>query len=175
MPFSLYDVTVPPFEQTLGSMLGLLAKAEAFCVEAGIAPEALIGSRLADDMLPFGYQIRATTTHSIGAIEGARSGLFQPDRSPPPNNYSDLRDTVTSALDALRQIDPSELEALEGRDVRFDAGSFHIDFLAEDFLLSFSKPNFYFHATTAYDILRLKGVAIGKRDYLGKLTTKPAP
>jgi len=72
-------------------------------------------------------------------------------------------------------IEPAEIDAFVGRDMRFAvaAGERRLDFTAENFLLSFSQPNFYFHAATTYDILRWKGVRIGKRDFTGRLRTKP--
>ena len=73
---------------------------------------------------------------------------------------------------ALEAIEPAEIESFIGRDMRFEFGARRLEFTAEEFLLSFSQPNFYFHATTAYDILRWKGVPIGKRDFTGKLRLK---
>jgi hypothetical protein len=80
---------------------------------------------------------------------------------------------ITGTIDALRAIDPGEIDGFVGRDMRFAFRSRHVDFTAENFLLSFSQPNFYFHAATTYGILRWKGVPIGKRDFLGKLRKKP--
>ena len=76
---------------------------------------------------------------------------------------------MTETIAALEAVDPAEMENFIGRPMRFEMGSFRMDFTAENFLLSFSQPNFYFHATTAYDILRMKGVPLGKRDYLGAM------
>jgi hypothetical protein len=72
-------------------------------------------------------------------------------------------------LQQSQALDPAEIESFIGKDMRFEFGGNSMDFNAEDFLLSFSMPNFYFHATTAYDILRMKGMAIGKRDFTGKV------
>ena len=77
-----------------------------------------------------------------------------------------------SKVEELKTVTPEEIAALEGRDVRFTVGDQGIDFLAEDFLLTFSLPNFYFHAATTYDLLRMKGVPLGKRDFLGQMRTK---
>lgn len=138
-----------------------------------IAPTALIEARLARDMLPFAYQVKSTAVHSIGAIEGVRQGSFAPDRTQPPASFEGLRARVAETIASLEAIDAEEVESFVGRDMRFTFGDQHIDFLAEDFLLSFAQPNFYFHATTAYDILRMKGLEIGKRDFNGRVRKQP--
>jgi uncharacterized protein len=172
MALSLYAATVPSCQQILGSIAGLLAKAEAFCAEKAIAPQDIIQARLAPDMLPFAYQVKSTTVHSLGAIEAVRKGVFSPDMSASPDSFAALKAQVAGAQAALAKVSAAEVDGFVGRDMRFSFGERHIDFTAENFLLSFSQPNFYFHATTAYDILRAKGVAIGKRDFMGQLRTK---
>lgn len=172
MAFTLYAATIPSCLQILGSMSRLVGKAEAYCSDKGWSPEALIEARLADDMLPFAYQVKSTAVHSMGAIEGVRRGNFSPDTTTPPSTFEGLRTRVADTIASLEAIDPDEVESFIGRDMRFTFGDSHIDFLAEDFLLSFSQPNFYFHATTAYDILRMKGLEIGKRDFNGRVRKK---
>jgi uncharacterized protein len=172
MGLSLYAATIPSYLQVLQSVSGLLSKAQSFCAEKGVDPGSIIQARLAEDMLPFAYQIRATATHSLGAIEAVRKGVFAPDLTPPPETFAALEAKIAETLSSLAQIKQAEVDAFVGRDMRFSFKDRHIDFAGEDFLLSFSQPNFYFHATTAYDILRWKGVAIGKRDFIGKLRAK---
>lgn len=172
MALSLYDATIPSYRQILGAVSGLLRTAQAFCSEKGLEPKELIQARLAADMLPFAYQVRATATHSLGAIEGVRKGVFSPDLTPPPETFAALEARVAETSSALEAIEPAEIESFIGRDMRFEFGTRRLDFTAENFLLSFSQPNFYFHATTAYDILRWKGVVIGKRDFMGRVRLK---
>jgi hypothetical protein len=172
MALTLYAATVPSYRQILGSVAGLLSKAQAFCAEQSIAPADLIQARLASDMLPFSFQVRSTVGHSIGAIEGLRRGTYSPDRSPLPETFAELETLVAGAERALAALDPAELETLAGREVLFVAGERRLPFTGENFLLSFSQPNFYFHAATAYDILRWKGVPIGKRDFTGQVRVK---
>ena len=172
MAFSLYAATVPTYLQILDAVSGFIDKAEAFCAEKGIAPPDIIQARLAEDMLPFAYQVKSTAVHSLGAIEGARKGVFSPDMTTPPDNFPALKARIAETLAALRTVEAAEVDAFVGRDMCFAFGERRIDFTAENFLLSFSQPNFYFHATTTYDILRWKGVALGKRDFLGKLRMK---
>jgi hypothetical protein len=172
MAFTLYSATVPTFQQILGSVAGLLDKAEAHCREKGIADDEIIQARLAPDMFPFAYQVKSSVSHSVGAIEGAKAGVYSPSMDPPPATFAALKETVHGALATLGTITPAEIDALIGRDARFEFRDNKLPFVAEDFLLSFSLPNFYFHATTAYDILRWKGVAIGKRDFVGRVRLK---
>jgi hypothetical protein len=167
MAFSLYAAVIPSYLQILGAVAGLIDKAEAFCAETGLPPEGLIQARLADDMQPFAYQVKSTVVHSLGAIEGVRKGVFSPDMTPPPADFPALKARIAESRAALAAIDLAEIDAFLGRDMRFAFGDRHIDYTAENFLLSFSQPNFYFHAATAYDILRWKGLRIGKRDFLG--------
>lgn len=172
MTFSLYAATIPSYRQVLGSVAGLLDKAEAFCAEKGLAPEAIIQARLAEDMLPFAYQVKATTEHSLGAIAGVRKGVYSPDISPPPQSFAALKSKIAETVTALEAIDAAEVNSFIGRDMRFSFRERHMDFTAEEFLLSFSQPNFYFHASTAYDILRWKGMPIGKKDFVGRIRLK---
>jgi hypothetical protein len=172
MAFTLYAATIPSYLQILSSVARLVDKAEQYCSEKALPPTSLLSARLADDMLPFAYQVKSTAIHSIGAIEGVRQGIFRPDNATPPDSFNGLRDRIAQTIASLDAIDPQEIESFIGQDMRFEFGENHIDFLAEDFLLSFSQPNFYFHATTAYDILRMQGLEIGKRDFNGRVRKK---
>jgi len=172
MSFSLYAATVPSYQQILGAVSRLLLTAEAFCSEKGVAPDDIVQARLAEDMHPFAYQVKSTAVHSLGAIEAVRKGVFSPDNTPPPETFAALKTRITGTLAAIETIEAGEVDAFIGRDMRFAFGDRHVDFTAENFLLSFSQPNFYFHATTVYDILRWKGIPIGKRDFMGKLRLK---
>jgi hypothetical protein len=172
MSFSLYNATIPSYQQTLGAVSALLATAEAFCAEKQLAPASLIEARLAEDMLPFAYQVKFTAVHSLGAIEGVRRGVFSPDTTPPPQTFAALKARIAETRAALEAVAPAEIEGFMGRDMRFEFREHRLEFTAENFLLSFSLPNFYFHAATAYDILRWKGARIGKRDFIGRLRLK---
>jgi len=173
MTFSLYAAVVPTWQQILGAVAGLLEKAEAHCDQTGLAPAAIIDARLAEDMLPFAYQVKSVAVHSLGAVEGVRRGSFSPDRTTPPDSFAALKARIAETRAAIDAIDPSEFESFLGRDMRFVFGEREIGFTAENFLLSFSQPNFFFHAATTYDILRWKGVAIGKTDFMGRPRRKP--
>ena len=91
----------------------------------------------------------------------------------PPDSFAGLFDKLTAAQTDLQALDPAEINGFIGQEMRFEFNDFRMDFSAEDFLMSYAMPNFYFHATTAYDILRNRGVKIGKMNFLGKLPVKP--
>ena len=171
MPVSLYDATVASWMQTLGGVAGFLARGFDHCQERGIDPQRMVDARLYEDMFPLRFQVVSTVTHSVGAIEGVRKGIF----SPPPTpelDYSGLQRAVADAQAVLETVSKEEVSSFEGKDTIFQFRDRTIPFTAENFLLSFSMPNFYFHAATAYDILRTNGVPLGKRDFMGRMKMK---
>ena len=173
MAISLYDLSVANYLQTLGAVEGFLGKGLAHFQEAKADPNAILDERLCGDMLPFKFQVWATAHHSLGAIKGVKEGVFGPPAAIPATmDYAGLQKVVTEAREALQKVKPEEVDAVQGKDLTFQLPTMKIPFTAENFLLSFSLPNFYFHATTAYDILRHKGVPIGKRDFLGRMRMK---
>jgi hypothetical protein len=172
MALSLYDVSVRSFLQVLGGVNGYLERGLAHCQDNGVDPESIVETRLWSDMLPFRFQIISVAHHSRGALEGCQAGVFSPPGTMEPLNYTQLQGLVTDAKTALEALSPDEVNALEGRDMAFQFGERRMPFTVEGFLLSFSTPNLHFHATTAYDILRSKGVPLGKRDYMGQLQLK---
>ena len=153
-------------------MQGLLTKAETYCTEKEIVPADIIQARLTSDMLPFNYQVKSTVAHSIGSINGVRAGVFSPDMTAPPTSFADLRHAVEGAVADLTALSRDEINEMQGRDMHFEMGSMRLPFTAENFLFSFSLPNFYFHATTAYDVLRTRGASLGKVDFLGPVRIK---
>ena len=94
MTFSLHAAIIPSQVQILRAFAGLIDKAEAFCAENHLSPETLIQARLAEDMLPFAYQVKSMTVHSLGAIEGVRKGVFAPDLTPPPSDFAGMRTRI---------------------------------------------------------------------------------
>lgn len=167
MTISLYDAIVPTQRQMIGTVKALVAKAAAHCAEKGEPDSALVEARLIADMGPFGYQVKAVAEHSRGAIEGVRAGVYVPSLEPWPTTFAALTARLDDAEGFLATLDPAEVEGFIGRDMRFEFRDRGMDFTAENFLLSFAQPNFYFHATTAYDVLRAAGLQIGKKDFLG--------
>jgi hypothetical protein len=172
MAIPLYDLSVMTYVQMLGAVNGFLEKGRAYCSENKIDLDEIVESRVFPDMFPFRFQIHSVVHHSVGAIEGIKRGVFGPPQGFPDHDYSGLQALVREALETVRKITPAEINAYEARDVTFEYKDVKLPFTTEGFLLSFSLPNLYFHAATAYDILRAKGVPVGKRDFLGRLQLK---
>ena len=168
MPFSLYHATVGAYLQILPSIAGLVTKAEAHCAAHGLAAETLTGASLAPDMWPFAKQVFECGHHSTRAIEGVRAGVFGPEFDPAPLDFASLHQQIADSRSMLESVDPAEIDGMIGRDMRFEFGERRMDFTVEDFLLTFSMPNFYFHASAAFGVLRAQGLKVGKMDYLGR-------
>lgn len=172
MTVSLYNLSVESYLQTLAAVNACLETGLAHCRENGVDPEQIVETRLHPDMKSFNFQVQAMTHHSIGALCAIKGGTYSPTIEVPLVGYTELQKMILEAQEALRQIVPAEIDGRAGSEVVFRFRDFAIPFTSENFLLSFSLPNFYFHATTAYDILRMKGVPLGKIDYLGQMRIK---
>jgi uncharacterized protein len=172
MAFSLYDASVANYLQILDAVTGYLDKGLAYFKEKGADLQEIVDTRLAPDMLPLSFQIVSVAHHSRGAIEAVQKGVFSPDMGRAGLTYADLQKMAADATNWLSALTPDTVNALVGRDVTFQFRDRKLPFTAEEFLMSFSLPNFFFHATTAYDILRHKGVPLGKRDFMGRLRIK---
>ena len=168
MSISLYDVSVGTFQQVLGATHAVLAKSRAYFEEEGVALDEIVGARLIDDMLPFGFQVVSVVHHSLGAIQGVETGVFSvvPADSA-DQSYRALEDLLVRTREALDGYSRDTVERLEGRAMEFRFRDIVVPFRAETFLVTFSLPNLYFHATTAYELLRMRGAPLGKRDFLG--------
>jgi len=171
MTTSLYDATVLTYTQQLGALDRILKRGAAHCSEQSLNLEELVELRLHHDMLPFRFQVLSTISHSVGALEGVRKGVFTPF-SKGSHNYAELQQAVSAALETLGKVTAAEVNALADREVIFQTGDIKLPFTGEDFLLSFSLPNFYFHSAIAYGLLRSKGVTLGKKDFLGRMRFK---
>ncbi|MFC6198749.1 DUF1993 domain-containing protein [Ponticaulis profundi] len=172
MSFSLFDATVPGYIRTLNAISGVLAKGREYYKEHALDVESIPDERLCGDMLPFSFQINSIRHHSIEAIDAIKSGQFGIPGAMEKTDYASLEALVKKTVEELSALTPDDVNACEGNDVIFTLGEMKIPFTATGFLMSFSVPNFHFHATTTYDILRMKGVPVGKRDYLGALEVK---
>lgn len=173
MSLSLYQAFVPTCQQLLGAMLGLIDKGEQFAREQGIPEPEMMEARLADGMWNLPWHVRSCYVHSALAIKLLPTGEFSPDFTQVPQDWESMRAQVAAAQQELAQVSEDALEALAERQVFFVLGGKRLyEFAGQDFLLSFSQPNFQFHAATFYDILRMKGVPLGKRDFMGAVRVK---
>ena len=169
MAISFYDTSVGTWLQTLGGVIGFLEKGHEHCEANGIDLKEVVETRLHPDMHPFRFQLWAVEHMTRGALRGLESGRFSPPGPLPELDYAGLQQLVVETRDELAKVSRERVEALEGNTVTFQIGDFKMPFTAPNFVLSFSLPNLFFHATTAYDMLRMKGVPIGKANFLGPM------
>ncbi len=169
MSLSLYDISVASYLQILGGVTAVLAKGDEYAGDGHLDLEEIVRYKLRDDMAPFSFQVISVWHHSMNAIRGLKEGLFQPPPKMGDLDYEKLKGLVREATESLEGESRGDIDALTGKPMVFKMNDREIPFTSDNFILSFSLPNFYFHATTLYDILRLHGVPLGKRDYLGKL------
>lgn len=171
MSVSLYDAVVRPYAQMLPGVEHCLAKGRAHCASIGRAADELVDCRIHPDMLPLHFQIVTLVHMSTGALEAARNGTFGAPDLTLKFDYDGLQRYASAARRELESLDATAVNALSGRHVTFRAGAVTLPFTTEDFFLSFAVPHFYFHVTTAYDVLRMQGVPLGKSDFLGQART----
>jgi len=171
MSIALYDATIATYLQTLGALEGVLARGFDHCRDNAIDPQEILETRIHPDMLPFRFQVGSTISHSVGAIDAVRSGTYSPARTP-ELDYAGLQKAVSEARETLGKVTREEAESFIGKDTQFAFGGRSIPFLAQDILLTFSIPNFFFHSSMTYAILRAKGVPLGKRDFMGQMRIK---
>jgi hypothetical protein len=170
MGFSLYEASVPVYVRQLNALSAILDKAAAYADQRKIDPAALLQARLYPDMLPFAVQIQAVCNH---ARRGAArlSGMEPAKVDDNQATFADLQALIGSTVESLKQVDPKEMEGMADREVTFPVGESKMTMTAANYLLQFSMPNFYFHVTTAYCILRHNGLEIGKGDFMGQTAT----
>ena len=168
MSISMYKASVPVFLQFPCALSAVLDKGAAFAETKKIDPTVLTGMRLAPDMHPLAWQVRSTTNHAVRA--GALiAGVPSPELGDNQTTISELKERIAKAVHFLKAIEPQQLDGQEDREIVLKVSGNELKFTGLSFLLHFCLPNFYFHAATAYDILRHAGVDIGKRDFMGSL------
>jgi hypothetical protein len=167
MPLSMHSASVPVFVRMLNNTLAWLDKAEAFASARKFDPNNYLGLRLAPDMLPFARQIQIATDHVKGCT-ARLAGMEPPKWADDEKTLDELRARIRKAIDYAQSIPAAKLEGSDARDITIPAGPNRtFTFPGEVFMKSFSLPNFFFHVTMAYALLRQAGVELGKMDYLG--------
>ena len=168
MPISMYQASVPAFLQMLNSLSANLDKAEVFAAERKIDPAVLLGWRLAPDMFALARQVQIATDHAKGCC-ARLAGVEVPKYSDDETTFAELRARIGRTIDFVQSFEASDIDGSEERDITLTAGTRELRFKGQQYLVSFALPNFFFHVTTAYAILRHCGVPIGKRDFLGMI------
>lgn len=169
MQISMYAASIPVFQRALRHLAAILSKAAADAEARKFDPAVLVNARLAPDMLPLSRQIQIATDTARG-VAARLAGLERPVVPDTESSLDDLQKRIASTLDYLGSVTSAQIDGSEDREITVPQRSGDIKLPGIQYLLNFAHPNFWFHVTTAYAILRHNGVEIGKLDFLG-----PAP
>lgn len=167
MTISMYQASVPVFKRMLNNLAAILEKAAAHAAAKKIEPAVLVNSRLFPDMFALAKQIQIATDMAKGGV--ARLAGQEPPKY--EDNETTLDDLIARVKKTVAYIDtfkPAQIDGTEGKSITLPMRSGPLTFLGLPYLLDFVNPNFYFHVTTTYNILRHSGVEVGKMDFLGK-------
>src|SRR5262249_6148977 len=166
MTISMYKSSVPIFMQFLTSLSAVLDKAAAYAEAKKVEPSVLLNMRLAPDMFARLRQVRAATDHAITAC-GRLAGAELPSFPNTETSIPELKDRIVKTIDFLKGLKAAQIDGTEDKAIKitFPSGATR-DFTGQSLLLTNSLPNFFFHCTTAYDILRHCGIELGKRDFM---------
>lgn len=167
MTISMYAAAVPVFSSMLENLSHVLAKGEANAAQRKIEPLVFLNDRLAPDMLPLTAQVQIATDHAKGACArlSGREPLTLEDNE---KSFTELQSRIERVQDYLKTFSTTDMDGSEEREITLKLGSGEMKFPGMQYLLHFATPNFYFHVTTAYAILRHNGVSIGKMDFFGR-------
>ena len=165
MALTMYQLSIPALVRGLGVLTKLLDKAEAFAEEKGISTDDLVNARLAPDMLTLAGQVQRVSDTSKGLV-GRLTSIEVPRFPDEKKTFDELRQRIAKTVAFLETVRPVDLEDSDSREVVLNFPTLKVTLTGEEYLQKFVLPNFYFHLTTAYDILRHKGVAVGKADFL---------
>ena len=167
MTLSIYQASVPVYVKRLEALSTILDKAAAYASQRKIDPAVLIQARLFPDMLPLSRQVQIACSHAIRG-SARLSGAEPMSVDDKVSSFDDLKALISKTMEIVKAVDPKKMEGMEDRDITFPAGDQKRTLSGSDYLVHFSMPHFYFHVTTAYDILRNNGLEIGKDDFMGE-------
>ncbi|MDH4611035.1 DUF1993 domain-containing protein [Pseudomonas sp. BN102] len=166
MSLSMYEASIPVLARMLNNLSNILKKAEANAQARGIEPQVFIESRLAPDMYPLARQVQIASDMAKGCA-ARLAGVEVPSWADTEASFEELQARIAKTQAFIKGIDAAQLEGSESRTVVLKMRNGDLSFSGRDYLLNFALPNFYFHLTAAYAILRHNGVDVGKMDYLG--------
>ncbi|MFA6301656.1 MAG: DUF1993 domain-containing protein [Legionella sp.] len=167
MAITMYNASVPVFKQLLNSLNSILSKANTHAVDNQIDPDELLQARLTPDMFHLIRQVQISTDFAKG-VTARLAGIEVPVYEDNENTFGELQARIAKTVSFISSILPAQIEGSESRDIVTQAGTpKERKFTGQPYLLHYGLPQFFFHVTTAYDILRSKGVIIGKRDFMG--------
>ncbi|SFP53374.1 hypothetical protein SAMN05216229_103153 [Geopseudomonas sagittaria] len=167
MSLSMYQASIPMLLRGLDNLAAILAKAAAHAAARKIAPEVFLNARLAPDMLPLVRQVQIVSDTAKGCA-ARLAGIEVPSYADTETSFAELQERLAKTVAFLKSVAPEQVDGSEERAIVLKAHDQEIHFTGRTYLLGFVLPNFYFHLTTAYAILRHNGVELGKKDYLGE-------
>lgn len=162
----MYDATIPPLKRALTNLAANLRKGAAYAEAKKIEPSVLINARLFADMYPLSRQIQIATDMSKGAA-ARLAGIEIPKYEDNETSFEELQARIAKTIEFLDSIKPEQLAGSETKEITITVRNSELKFTGRDYLLKWVNPNVYFHATTAYNIMRHNGVELGKLDFLG--------
>ena len=166
MSLSMYEASIPVFVRMLGNLSTILAKAQANAEARSIEPKVFIEARLAPDMFPLARQVQIASDAAKGCA-ARLAGVEVPSYPDTESSFAELQERIAKTVEFVQGIQAAQLEGSETRIVTLKMRTGDLTFPGQAYLLHFALPNFYFHVTTAYAILRHNGVDVGKMDFLG--------
>jgi hypothetical protein len=166
MTLSMYQASIPVFIRMLGNLSTILEKAVAYATAKKIEPSVLINARLAPDMLPLSFQIQIASDMAKGCA-ARLAGIDSPSMPDTEKTFPELQERIAKTIAFLQTVNAAQIDGTEERDIVLKMRSGEMQFKGQSYLLNFALPNFYFHVTTAYAILRHNGLDVGKADFLG--------
>ncbi|HYX63509.1 MAG TPA: DUF1993 domain-containing protein [Burkholderiales bacterium] len=167
MTISMYQASAPRFVNTLGNLAAILDKAQAHCDARKIDPLVLTGYRLFPDMFPLSRQVQIACDTAKGAV-ARLAGAEIPKHEDSERTFAELKARIAKTIDFVQSVKRERVDGAEDKEIVLQMRSGERRFTGLQYLLGHALPNFYFHVTTAYNILRHNGVELGKADYLGK-------
>lgn len=168
MSLSMYQASVPAFLTMLNNLSAMFEKAESFAADRKIDEGVLLNWRLAPDMFPFVRQVQIAADFAKGT-PARLAGVEVPKYADAETSFAALKQRIAKTVTFVQGLKPADIDGSEERDITLTVGGQEMHFKGQSYLVHFALPNFYFHATTAYDILRSCGVGLGKRDFLGAI------
>ena len=166
MPLSMYSASVPALKHSLNSLATILRKAAEHAVSRNIAPGVLVNARLFPDMFALAKQVQIATDQAKGCA-ARLAGIEIPKFDDTETTFEELQARIIKTIAFLDSVKAEQIDGSEERDISFQIHERKFEFKGKDYLISWVFPNFYFHATTAYNILRHNGIELGKKDFLG--------